>query len=344
MERKQFSFVRNRGASALAASMCGVLGLVAACGSSGGAGESDDRPTPSDGGSRPPIPDPAPASPDPDVPDARPAGGDAGGADVDASTEPDPDAPCDIPVASKGFLGRQTVVVNGDPRTYELFISEDYDGTTKLPLLFVMHGDAMDGKWVRSWFDFEHGQSFVVVYPDAHVSWDIETDAAQNQDLAFVDALLADVKTKVCIDRKRVFAFGNSNGGYFVNNLGCFRSAIFRGIVGISGGGPASDDPNDFDAQGLYRHCDRSPVSAMIFHGTDDEKIAIQDGRASKEYWRIKNGCAETSRGVSPEPCVVYDGCTTGNTVQWCEVGGFGHDVWRSTVDAVWTFVDSQKP
>jgi polyhydroxybutyrate depolymerase len=207
-----------------------------------------------------------------------------------------------------------------------------------------MHGDYMSGSWVRSWFNFESGPSFIVVYPDAHTSWDIEKPPSENLDLRFVDALLADVKTKACVDRHRVFAFGNSNGAYFVNNLGCFRGDVFRGVMAVSGGGPASDNPLDYDDQGLYRWCSTPPTSALVLHGTADPKIKFEDGRASRDYWRIKNQCQESYQGIYPGPCIAYDGCTTGNTVAWCELGGFGHDVWDGTVTAAWTFFDMQKP
>lgn len=290
-----------------------------------------------DGGARhdasgtPSAPTPPPAStsnPDP-------------GSDEPSDPEPDPNAPCSIPVDKKGFLGTQTVVVDEDPRTYEFYVSPDYDGHTKLPLFLVFHGDYMSGNEVRSWFQFESGPSFIVAYPNAHTSWDIDTPAAENADLRFVDAMITDIAKKACIDRKRIFSFGNSNGGFFSNSVGCHRGHKIRGIVSLSGGGPTTDNSLDYDWNGRFTGCDDStPTSVLLIHGDLDPKIAIQSGRDSRDFWISANKCSTSWDARTPAPCVSYQGCQTGNVVEWCELGDFGHEVWPSTQDAIWQFVD----
>ncbi|AKV02737.1 hypothetical protein AKJ09_09400 [Labilithrix luteola] len=290
---------------------------VRADGGKDGTGRPDASGTPSA-----PTPTPAPTSTDP-------------------GAEPDPNAPCSITVDKKGFLGTQTVVVDWDPRTYEFYISPDYDGHTKLPLFLVFHGDYMTGNEVRSWFQFESGPSFIVAYPNAHTSWDIDSPAYENADLKFVDAMIDDIASKVCIDRNRIFSFGNSNGGFFSNSVGCHRGRRVRGIVSLSGGGPTTDNPLDYDGSGMFIGCsDSRSTSALMIHGDLDPKISIQSGRNSRDYWLAANKCSTSWDSRTPAPCVSYQGCQTGNIVEWCELSDFGHEVWPSTQEAIWNFVD----
>jgi polyhydroxybutyrate depolymerase len=122
--------------------------------------------------------------------------------------------------------------------------------------------------------------------------------------------LLADLGDKYCVDTARVFAAGQSNGGFFVHALGCYRPDSLRAIAAAAGGGPPGS-------------CIAGRLSVMIIHGSADATVAPDQGRFSRGYWLAANGCADSATTpVDPAPCVSYSDCT--ERVLWCEHSG-GH-------------------
>ena len=78
-------------------------------------------------------------------------------------------------------------------------------------------------------------------------------------DVGFVDALLADLDTRVCVDTHRTYAMGISNGGYFAYRLACERASRFAAVAPVSG--PENVSP-----------CTPGrAVPVMHFHGTADD-------------------------------------------------------------------------
>jgi polyhydroxybutyrate depolymerase len=253
----------------------------------------------------------APVSPDAaSVPDAGPtsvAGG-ASAACAGGATLPPPD-------------GYQTLMSGGRMRKYLLRVPGPYDGKKPLPLVFALHGGGANG------MSFETriapiraaiGDRAIYVYPDGlpdktgTVTWARDF----KDDLAFVDAILAALKTTVCYDTGRVVALGQSSGAYFANTLGCNRAGVFRAIAS-NGGGVRMEE---------FAQCNGMPVAAWISNGTMDPSH-LPDAKAARDHWVKNNGCdLATTAKVSPDPCVSYAGCQAGFPVHWCQNPG-GHDL-----------------
>lgn len=265
----------------------------------------------------------------------------------EASEPPPPPPPetCRLGVEKKGFVGTKELPFGQNKRTYDLYIGENYDGSTPLPVLFVFHGDGQDGALIRSWTHLEYGSggNAVVVYPNnPYRTWDIDTPASLNPDYAYVDAMIEDVAKTVCIDRKRIFGWGLSRGAFFANAIGCHRGNVFRGIVAHAGGGPQSQNPADRDTSYYFTACTSPAPSAMVIHATGDLTVSFATGVDSKTHWVKANGCTDETTAVSPTPCVRYGNCTTGNIVDWCAIGG-GHAFWPASTEATWNFIDQLK-
>jgi polyhydroxybutyrate depolymerase len=208
--------------------------------------------------------------------------------------------------------------------------------TSGLPLIFVFHGDGGDGAGTRNAFKFEEKYSdlAVFVYPNGkNKSWDLDTwDASKNDDIAFVDAIVADVKAKYCLGN--VYATGFSRGGFFANHLGCHRGNVFRAIVSHGGGGPYDATGQNFNAMGNLV-CPTKGMSSMIVIGTNDG--LLNDSRTSRKHWRIANECQDTTTPYPVfSPCVSHNGCK--KPLVWCEIGGLGHQIWNQATDATWKF------
>jgi poly(3-hydroxybutyrate) depolymerase len=227
-----------------------------------------------------------------------------------------------------------SVQVAGETRTYVLSVPNSYDPNIALPIVFAWHGRGGDGALARLYFGVEgqsNGQA-IFVYPDGGIvqggqtGWDLTTTG---NDVAFFDAMLADLSQTYCVDEGRVFSTGHSFGGYFSNTLGCARANVLRAIAPVAGGGPFGGGCS-------------GAVAAWITHGSADTTVPLSQGEGSRDHWQTENGCGSTTMAVSPSPCVAYDGCQSGADLHWCEHTG-GH-MWPSfAAAAIWDFFASMQ-
>ena len=85
-------------------------------------------------------------------------------------------------------------------------------------------------------------------------------DASEQKvdDVRFARTLVATLEQQVCIDRRRVYAAGFSNGGFLSHRLGCESADLFAAIASVSGTfGVDSCSPS-------------RPVSVLHIHGKAD--------------------------------------------------------------------------
>lgn len=254
----------------------------------------------------------------------------AGPAAVDAALT----AGCGQASAMTGvFEGAATVA--SVERSYLVAVPDGYDPTRAYPLVFGFHGRGSNSAQARSYFGVEEaaGGAAIVVYPQGlgqnnvptDTSWDISPASA---DLDLFDAIVEALAASHCIDRARIFATGHSAGGFMSNHLACHRGEALRGIAPVAGGGPLSSS------------CTGGAVPAMIVHGSVDTVVLPVNGERSRDYWRVANGCGDTTTAVDPAPCVAYDGCGA-DSLRWClhdEAVFSGHG-WPSFAAAgIWPF------
>ncbi|HMJ15688.1 MAG TPA: hypothetical protein VK524_29930 [Polyangiaceae bacterium] len=181
---------------------------------------------------------------------------------------------------------------------------------TPAPVILGFHGGSGTAEQA-SQYGLTGAEAALYVYPQAlafpgagGIAWNVSPDG---NDYAFIDALLVELGRTHCVDSTRIFAAGQSNGAFFVNELGCSRPDTFRAIAPAAGGGPSS-------------RCSKG-VAAMIVHGTADETVKIAQGMYSRDYWLAANGCSAASGAPSePAPCVEYSGCA--RRVLWCQHAG----------------------
>lgn len=183
-----------------------------------------------------------------------------------------PAAATDYPKTA-GTFTRNVGNVGGRERSF--FVYEPRDLKSGAPLLFMFHGGGGDGGAAREGTggEFEllaDRYGFVVVYPDGvNRSWNgcRKLQNAQRQrrgidDVAFVDAMIAQEVARHHIDEHRVFAVGHSNGGALAFRLALERADKFAGIAAISTNLPAADNME------CVPHPKAMPV--LIMNGTAD--------------------------------------------------------------------------
>ena len=268
------------------------------------------------------------------------------GIPVEGGTNPGPTAGCGATGVKTGFVGSQSLTVGGSKRSYELFVPASYDGKKTFPLTFVFHGDGGTGAGIRGSFKLEAASEggSILVYPDgANKTWVIDDATGLKADVAFIDAIAADLAKSHCTDSKRVFAVGFSKGAYFTNMLACLTKTKLRAVVSHSGGGPFGLDGSGttFDNKGNLV-CPAAPVAALQIQGSADNTVPVSEGVKARDYWRVTNGCQTPTKAYDPSPCVTYEGCNAERPEVWCQVPGLGHTLWQNAPAVTWAFLKTK--
>ncbi len=297
-------------------------------------------------------------------------GGEADGSSDEGSTvldapgeaPPDDDAPGPAPSFTR--------TVPGWPgRSYDIYIPGTYEGLSPSPVILALHGGGGNRAAQRKLecpggnladpgcLDaYATSRSFIVVYPDGtgapllpnvrtwnsgggSAGWQCVSGYACNQgidDVAYVAALLADLKTAFVIDERRVYATGISNGAAMAHRLACQLPGGIAAIAPVAG-------ENQF---ATTEPCARA-VPVLDVHGTADPCWPYEGGTmscldtnpgakvgvgASIDGWRQRDGCNSIPKDQDL-PDLANDGTTTtrhdytctGADVILYEVKGGGH-------------------
>ena len=256
--------------------------------------------------------------------------------------------------------GDKMIDVGGMQREYISAIPSDYNSNTPYKLIFAWHGLGGSAKQVAGGFGYGYyglqqlaGNTAIFVAgqgldtgisigangmpmngmggtggtPPAGSSagW-LNTN---DQDIAFVKAMLDELRKSYCIDDKRIFSVGMSFGGIMSNTVGCELGGVFRAIAPMSGSGPRVGFGGSASCMGQ--------VAVWIAHGNMDMTVPFSSGQASRDYWVKANHCTTDTMAVDPMGCLLYQGCDAGFPVTFCEFSG-GHTIWQPSTQAIWKF------
>ncbi|MEA2749945.1 MAG: polyhydroxybutyrate depolymerase [Myxococcales bacterium] len=241
-------------------------------------------------------------------------------------------------------IGASALHVNalGRDRAYTLVVPEGYDAKAPYPLVFVLHGSGGNAAGARAQTDLEKlaAGHAVFVYPDAGGSWDLDAPASSNRDVALFDAILVSVHNALCIDPRRVFVTGFSNGAYMANQLACKRGERIRGVVTHAGGGPYETSGGSYDATG-HLACPGKAVASLVVHGNSDGSVPPSEGQKSIDHWSYANRCGSGTTSTLTPPCVTLEACF--QPVSVCRIPGLGHGLWSQAGKVTWAFIDALK-
>lgn len=224
-------------------------------------------------------------------------------------------------------------------RTYLLVVPDAYNPQTLYPLVMALHGNGGNAAGARSQTDLEkqaNGKA-VFVYPEGGGGWDLDSPASTNPDVAFFDAMLLAAHNTLCVDPKRVFVTGFSNGAYMANQLACRRGERIRGIATHAGGGPY-EVSGTYDATGNLQ-CPGKAVAALIVHGNSDHAVLPSEGDKSIAHWTHANRCTASVTSAYLTPCTQFQGCF--QPVATCRIPGLGHGLWANAGRVTWAFFSS---
>ena len=155
------------------------------------------------------------------------------------------------------------------------------------PVVLNWHGLGSNGPQQAVFSGYEalaEQEGFIAVHPtgidvldDGRNSWQVSGFGAaelielgvleptgniiERDDLAFVDALVADLVADWCGDPDRIYSTGMSNGGLFTSELVCNRADLIAAAVSVAG----TTHPDGCDPE--------RAVPYLSFHGTDDNVV-----------------------------------------------------------------------
>lgn len=213
-----------------------------------------------------------------------------------------------------GEFDTERIEIGGETRTYRLFVPNTVDLDKSVSMVIAFHGMLIDSKDFMPKYtrlnETAEAKKFIIVYPEAvGRSWGIAPEKVKS-DLAFFDALLAQVKEEYRIDSDRVFVIGMSNGGYFAHLVGKERSQTVAAVASHSG-------PLGLQTL-LGVNADRKfPV--LIIHGDEDPIFPVAFARENRDKYKRE-----------------------GHAVKYVELPGHGH-TWATEVeinDMIWDFFD----
>lgn len=192
-------------------------------------------------------------------------------------------------------------------REFILFVPDSYNQNNPIPLLINFHGFggcAVDfveqvGSGPRGLNEVANNNNFIVAYPQgvSRVKGSPEWDPGDNgfqsildNDVFFVEQLIADISNQFNIDPLRIYAAGYSNGGMMAYGLACTKSNLFAAIGVMSG-------------IMLEDICDENRFTSVIhFHGIEDDVLPLagnqdfQSVSAVIDFWLNHNGIPESNR------------------------------------------------
>lgn len=188
------------------------------------------------------------------------------------------------------------------------------------PLVFGFHGHGGNTRnAARSFRMHELWPEAVVVYMQGlptvsakvdpkgqRPGWQNQKGQYEDRDLAFFDAVYADVTRRLHVDKDRVYAMGHSNGGRFTYLLMQQRGDVFAA----------------FGPSGSPSHLVGMPAKP-VFHvaGEKDPLVKFEGQRRSLDLVKQRNGC--TSKGVKTgEHTVLFKGKDGNDVVAYFHPGG----------------------
>ncbi|HEY2747695.1 MAG TPA: PHB depolymerase family esterase [Polyangia bacterium] len=265
--------------------------------------------------------------------------------------------------AAQPVDGSWTLMVGGVARTVEVHVPAAYDATKPTPLVINFHGYTSNGMQQAAISNMSakaDAAGFVVAYPEGTGSptgfnaGACCGTAAQDMvdDIGLTRAIIVEATTRLCLDGKRVFVTGFSNGGFMSHRIACELADVVAAVAPVSGvlGIPATS-------------CTPvRPISVMDFHGMSDTTVpyagSTQDGWPSVPDtlagWAMRDKCTDAMPAQTYQngdaTCATYSHCAAGVEVTLCTISDGGH-AWPgspvplpgttqslSATDAMWTF------
>lgn len=165
-----------------------------------------------------------------------------------------------------------TIQHNGITRNHITYVPTGYDGTTSVPLVFVLHGFTQSNTAIMNATGFNavaEANGFIAVYPNGvNNGWNTSSPfpgGSTADDVGYVTALADSIIAQFSIDTTRIYSTGFSAGGYMSHKLACESSRCFAAIASVAG---TINTPDANACSPTYT------PGVMQVHGTSDNVVS----------------------------------------------------------------------
>ncbi|WP_328583465.1 alpha/beta hydrolase family esterase [Streptomyces sp. NBC_00370] len=249
---------------------------------------------------------------------------------------PAPKAACGLPAPQPaGTSAPHTISSGGRERAYRLHLPAGYGTKRDWPVVLAFHGRGNTGAGTEE-FSKLSTLPAVVVYPEGVIgtgdgdrqAWQGAPYAAAGvDDVAFTGDLLDRLEATLCVDERRVYATGKSNGAGFVSTLlACRMADRIAAVAPVA----AALYPTGEECRPAR------PMPMIDFHGTGDVTIPYAGdadrGLPAIDTWvagkAALNGCRSRASVQVIEPDITvsrWSGCDRGADVRHVAVTDGGH-------------------
>lgn len=271
----------------------------------------------------------------------------------------------------------QRVQVEALDRSYYLHIPTGYTGSEPLPLVIDFHplgGTGMQQANSNGWKAKADSVGFIVAYPDSYNSnnsWNVGMccmDAQQNRidDVGFTKAMIDHISSLACVDPKRIYATGCSNGGGMTYKVACDLADTIAGAAPVDFRCVYGGTTNAPSCEGCMPS---RPISITHFDNTGDNTLVPYNGgltsfpadcppgqactgmgfpSAADNFatWQQINECSGSASTLDNHTeCQTNDACGGGVQVTMCVQQGGSHCGNYSSlgiVDTAWEMFERQ--
>jgi polyhydroxybutyrate depolymerase len=221
-----------------------------------------------------------------------------------------------------------------------------------------LHGAGGNGKQQQGMSGFNalaDKERFLAIFPDGIDGyWNVDDKCcgtAGNEkidDVGFLKAIVATLSAQTCIDAKRIYVTGFSNGGGLAHRMGCDAANIVAAIA------PAATDLRT-------QPCNAArPISMLEVKGMADTLEPYDGGlvgpdggqyidvgaKASQKLWADIDKCTGTTT-TRDTYCASYTQCAEGVEVDLCSLPNTDHNPYGNTLgfdvaNVVWSMFKRQ--
>ena len=247
-----------------------------------------------------------------------------------AAVSADPSAGCAAVARPAAEAQPQRLTVGGEERTYVLDAPAS-QADRPLPIVLAFHGFRGTAENLRlgtGWGTRAARDGFIAIHPDGHDGvrllgsvgrgWDLGVQ--ETRDLDFVQALVSRLERERCVDRRRIYATGMSNGAFFANLLGCKLADRLAAIAPVAGAMP------------LPACAPARPIPVLLIFGRADDIVPPAMMRSARDWWAQVDRCGAPAERAG---CDRYDDCAA--DVMSCE-GAQAHAWPPRATEQIWQF------
>ena len=230
-------------------------------------------------------------------------------------------------------------------RSFHIMAPSRIDEDISYPVVFAFHGKGGQGRnFVSSMIPFVDAGRFVAILPNGiDRGWNLGTNPARPDDLAFVDSLIEYLRQFRELNLERMYALGFSNGAGLVHQLAVNRSHFTAHAAMAT----ALIEGNEPDAD-VHR------ASFLTLHGLDDPVCPYEGGpgrvrlnflaaEASAQLWAQQLGCSDQPSEVGEtnegNRRLLWSPCDGGHRVLHYGVSGSEHSIPRSTEGGLYPLI-----